>query len=178
MTTGPPAVKPNWFWRSSPFGTLCGVFKEVGGVELVVAEKFPDVAVETVGAGLDGGVENGGAGAAELGAEVRGLHFEFLNGVDRRKNDEVRAVEEVHGVGVVVDAIEQVIVLRRAKTIGGEGAASGVAARVGLRRVDAGSELREEREIAAVQRKIVHVARIDDLADRSVLRFENRGRQR
>ena len=98
-------------------GNAASVFKEVRGVELIVAEKFPCGAVETVGAGLDGGVENGSAGAAEFGAEVGGLNLEFLNGVDRRKNDEVGAVQEVDGVGVVVDAVEQVVVLGGARPL-------------------------------------------------------------
>ena len=34
-----------------------GIFEEVGGVQNVVAEKFPSGAVELVGAGLDGGVQ-------------------------------------------------------------------------------------------------------------------------
>ena len=34
--------------------------------------------------------------------------------VERRQNHEVGSVQEVDGVGVVVDAVEQVVVLRRA----------------------------------------------------------------
>ena len=149
------------------------VFKEVGGIEMVVAEEFPYVAMKFVGAGLDGGVENGGAGAAKLGAEVRGLDLEFFNSVDRRKNDEVRAVEEVNGVRVVINAVQQVIVLRSAKPIGREGAAGGVAARVSLRSVDASRKLGQEGKIPAVQGKIVDALRIDDLPHGSVLGLEH-----
>src|SRR5205085_11677792 len=90
----------------SSLGPASGVFKEVGSVEMVVAEKFPSRAVKFVGAGLDGGVEHRGSGAAEFRAEVRGLHLKFLDGVDRGKHDKVGAVKEVHGVGVIVDAVE------------------------------------------------------------------------
>ncbi len=83
-----------------------GVFEEVRSIQFIVAQEFPDGAVESVGAGLDGGVENGGTGAAELGAEIGSLHFEFFHRVHGRKNHVVGAIEEVHGVGIVVDAIE------------------------------------------------------------------------
>ena len=109
---------PNWFSRSSPFFVMSAdPFKIVGGIELIVSEKFPTGAMETIGAGLDGGVENRGAGTSKLRAEVRGLNLEFLNRVDRRKDDEIRAVKEVHGVGIVVNAIEQVVVLRWAQPL-------------------------------------------------------------
>jgi len=42
------------------------------------------------------------------------------------KNDVVRAVKEVDGVGVIVDAVEEVIVHRGAVTIGGKSATRGV----------------------------------------------------
>jgi hypothetical protein len=93
------------------------------------------------------------------------LHLEFFDGVDGRKHDEVGAVQEIHGIGVVVDAVEQVVILCRAETVGGEGAAGGVAAGVGLRGVYAGGELSEEGEIPAVQRQAIDVARVDDLAN-------------
>ncbi len=70
---------PNWFSRSSPFfDGVAYPFKIVGGIQLVVAEKLPSGAVEAVGAGFDRGIENRGAGTAKLGAEVGGLHLEFL----------------------------------------------------------------------------------------------------
>ncbi len=98
------------------------IFKPIGGIELVVAEKFPGRAVETVGAGLDGSVHDSAGGTTELGAEVRSLYLELRDRVHRRQNDKVGSVQEVDGVGIVVDAIQQVVVLRRAQTIGGKGA--------------------------------------------------------
>ena len=106
------------------------------------------------------------------------LDLEFLNRVDRRQHDKVRAVEEVDGVGVVVDAVEHVVVLRGAIAVGGERAAGCIAASVRLRSVHAGGELRKEGEVSAVQRKIVDVALIDDLADRRVLALQNGSRRR
>src|ERR1700682_1534135 len=119
--------------------------------------------MELVGAGLNGGMENGGAGAAEFSTEIRGLHLEFLNSINRRKDDEVRTIEEVHGVGIVVDTVEQVVILRRAKAVGGEGAAGGVAPGVRLRSIYSGGELGKKGEIAAGQREAIHAACVDDL---------------
>ena len=134
---GPPMEAPNWFCRSSPFLVFGVVFKPVGGVEDVVAEKFPCRAVNAVGSGLDGGIQNGARGTAKLSAEICRLHLEFLDRVQRRKDDEVRSVEEVDRVGVVVDAVQQVVVLRGAQAVGGKCARGSVAARVGLGRVHA-----------------------------------------
>src|SRR5262249_55323889 len=114
-------------------GNAAGIFEEISGVQLVIAEEFPSGAMEAVGAGLDRGVEHRGTRASEFGAEVRSLNLEFLNGVDRRKHDEIGSVQEVHGVGVVVDAVEQIVVLRRAVAVRGEGPTRGIPSRVGLR---------------------------------------------
>ena len=67
-----------------------------------------------VGAGLDRSVENGARGTAQLGTKVRSLDFKFRDRVGRRKNHKVRSVQEVHVVGIVVDAIQQIVVLRGA----------------------------------------------------------------
>src|SRR5581483_42890 len=71
-------------------------FKEICGIELVVAEELPQRAMQIVGAGLDRSVEHSGPRAAVFGAEIRGQDFEFLNGVNRRQNYEIGAVQEVN----------------------------------------------------------------------------------
>ena len=76
--------------------------------------------MDAVCAGLDRSVEDGAGGTAQLGAEVRRLDLEFRDRVRRRKNDEICSVQEVDGVGVVVDAIQQVVVLRGAQTVCGK----------------------------------------------------------
>ena len=151
------------------------VLKPIRGIEYVVAEKFPGRAMDTVGAGLDGGVENSARGTAQLGAEVRGLHLEFLDRVHRRKNDKVCSVEEVDSVGVVVDAIQQVVVLRGTQTIGGESSGGSIAARVGLRRVHARAELGQECKVASIERQVVHAPLVDHLADRRIFRLQHCG---
>ena len=78
--------------------------------------------MNAVGAGLDGRIENRAGGTTQFSAEFRSLNLELLNRVDRRQNDVVGAVQEVDGVGVVVDAVKQVVVLRRTETVCGKGA--------------------------------------------------------
>src|SRR4030095_14529313 len=92
-------------------------FEVIGGVQFVVSEKFPERTVEAVRPRLNRGVKNSRARTTELRAEVRRLDFEFLDGIHRRQNDEIRTVQEVNGVGIVVDSVEHVVVLRRAVAI-------------------------------------------------------------
>src|SRR5262249_32064187 len=113
-------------------GNALGIFEIIGSVQFFVAEEFPRSTMELIGAGLDGCVEHCAGGAAELSAEIRGLNLELLNCVHRRQDDEIRSVKKVDRVGVVVDAIKHVVVLRRAEPVGRECAAGGVAARIGL----------------------------------------------
>src|SRR5262249_11807786 len=147
----------------------------VRSIELVVPEKLPNRAMQAVGTGFDGGVQNSGAGAAKLSAEVRGLDLELLNGIHRRKDDKVRSVQEVHRVRIVVNAVKQIIVLGRTQTIGSKRAASGVAARVRLRRVHSGGKLGKKGEVPSVQGKAINVAFVDHLSHRRILRLEHRG---
>src|SRR5262249_10195909 len=80
----------------STLGDSAGIFKIVGGVELVVAEESPCGTVQLVGTRLKRGVQNRRAGTAVFRAETRGLDFELLDRVNRRQNDEVSAVQKVH----------------------------------------------------------------------------------
>ena len=121
--------------------------------------------MNAVGAGLDGRVENGACGTAQFSAEIRGLHLELLNRVHRRQDDVVGSVQEVDVVRVVVDAVQQVVVLRGTKPVGRESARSRIAAGIGLRCLHAGAQLRKEGKVAPVKRKRVHFLLVDDLAD-------------
>src|SRR6185312_2203500 len=116
-------------------GNVVEIFKPVGRVENVVAEILPGRAVEAVGTRLDGGVEHGGAGAAKLSTEAGGLHLELLDGFQRRKHNVVGSVQEIHGVGIVVNAVQHVVVLRRPIAVGREVAGGRVTASVRLRRI-------------------------------------------
>ncbi len=152
------------------------VFKPIRGIQFVVAEKLPCGAMNAVGARLDGCVHDSASGAAQFGAEVRGLNLEFLNRIDRRQDDEVGSVQEVDCVGVVVDAVQQVVVLRGTQTIRGKCAGSRIAARIRLRRLHARAELSKESEVAAVERKRVHFLLADHLADRRLFGLQQRRR--
>ena len=81
---GPPNDEAELILAVFALGNATKVNEEIGGIELVVAEEFPSAAVELVGTGLDGCVENGAGRAADFGAVVTGLYFEFLNGIDGR----------------------------------------------------------------------------------------------
>jgi hypothetical protein len=130
--------------------------------------------MQVVGSRLDGGIEDGGTGAAEFRAKAGRFDAEFFDGVDRRENDEVGTVQEVDGVGVIVDTIEQVVVLRGTQTVGSERACRGIPSGIGLRGVDTGAELRKKREITAVQREVVDGFRVGDLTDSGALRLKKR----
>src|SRR5207249_9649857 len=102
------------------FGNSYGILKEICGVELVIAKEFPERPVEMVGAGLNGGIQNGSGGPSELGAKAIGLNLEFLDGVDRRADHKMRAVEEVDQLNVIVNAVKQVVVLCGPQAIRGK----------------------------------------------------------
>ena len=55
-----------------------GVIEERVGVEFIIAEEFPDIAVELVGAAFDRGVDDGSGGGSELSGIGAGLNTEFL----------------------------------------------------------------------------------------------------
>ena len=74
------------------FGNSSGILKKIGSVELVIAKELPERSVEMVGAGLNGGIQNGSGGPSELGAKAIGLNLEFLDGVDGRADDKMRAI--------------------------------------------------------------------------------------
>src|SRR5207244_10380405 len=155
-----------------------GILKEVRGVKLVVAQELPRRTVESVGTRLDRRIQNRRAGTTEFRAETARLHFELFDGINRRKNDEVGAIEEVDGIGIVIQAVEKIVVLRRTQTVRGERAVRFVTATVFLRTVDACRDLRQKRKIAAIQRQIVYGSRVNDLADGGVLRLKDRRARR
>ena len=122
--------------------------------------------MNAVGAGLDGGIQNGARGTTELGAEIRSLDFEFLDRIQWGKNDVICPVQKVDSVRVVINAVEQVVVLRRRQTIGGKGARLRIASCIRLRRVHAGAQLCQKGKIASVERQIINRLTADCLTDR------------
>src|SRR5581483_5622269 len=65
--------------------TLVGQVREViGGIQGVIAEELPGIAMKSVASGFRDDVDVGARGDAELRVDNVGLHIEFLNGVGRR----------------------------------------------------------------------------------------------
>ena len=54
-----------------------GVFKELGGVKFVVAQEFPNIAVELIRAGLDRSIQYRASPSAYIRRVVGGLQLEF-----------------------------------------------------------------------------------------------------
>ncbi len=127
--------------------------KRVAGVEGVVAQEFETDAVEGVGPGLDGRVDDGARSLAVLGREVVGLDAELGQRVDRRLRDHVRAVLLIDDAGVVVDPVQHEAVEHRPRAIGDEGAAR--AGAVTTRRLEhARRQAGELQEVPAVERQV------------------------
>ena len=86
---GPPKVPPNMFQRTGAVGIGARVglklFAQLVGIQDVIPEKFPDIAVKTVGAGLDGGANNAAHEMAEFGWGIVGDEVEFFDGVRGRE---------------------------------------------------------------------------------------------
>src|ERR1700734_1924125 len=55
--------------------------KEIIRVQIVVAHVLPGVAMESVGAGFEGRIDDAAGGVAEFGVEVAALEREFLDGI-------------------------------------------------------------------------------------------------
>ena len=102
------------------------------------------------------------AGAAVLGAHVVGDDLELLHRVRRRLHHLVREALVARAVGVVVDAVDQEVVERRAQAVDVERA---LAAAGGERRhAHARRQQRQRRVLAAVERQRPGLLAGDDLA--------------
>jgi hypothetical protein len=84
------------------------------GIEDGVAMVLPRLAMERVGAAIDGDIDDGTGCAAELGAVVVGLSAKLVDGIRRRWNRLVGEALIRGAVGVVVQAIEKKIIELRA----------------------------------------------------------------
>ena len=152
-------------------GLLSDLVERVGGVHLLVAQEFPDVSMNLVGARLDDGIHDGAVAASELRAVRVGLNFELGDRIDGGLDDVGRTVQDVAQVGVVIDAVEQEVVLQRACAVGAE-AECGFDARSGFRGSHADAEQGELGVVASVQRKRVDGLAIDYLVRVGSLGFE------
>ncbi len=138
-----------------------GRLEEPDRVERVVAVELPERAAERVGAAAHRRVDDGAAGAAELGAEVVGLHLELLDRVGRHLHELVREALVAGAVGVVVHAVEDEAVDGAAEAVDVEGRVAGLG---DGRAAHAGAEEREVRIRASVQREVDDLLLADDLS--------------
>ena len=85
-----------------------------------VAQVFPRISVDFVGACLNAGVQHGSSRVPEFGAVVGGIDLEFRQRVRGRLHIVAGAVLKVVDVDVVVDAVQDEVVLRGALAVGRE----------------------------------------------------------
>ncbi len=98
-------------------GLLAEEVKGIDGVEFVVAQKLPEIAVELVAARLDDGVHDRAVAAAEFRAVGIGFDLELGDGIHCGLHHVSRAVEHVAKIRVVIDAVEQKVILQRASAV-------------------------------------------------------------
>ncbi len=149
--------------------------EEVAGVEVVVAEVVEGLAVDLVGAGAGGDVDDGAGGAAELGAEGGVDDLELGGGVDGGLEGDL-VLRHI----VEVDAVDLEVVGVFAIAGGGEGVRSEASAGCGEAAVvgrddGAGCEVSEVEEVAAIQRDLLNGLPVDDLADGEGLGLDGGG---
>ena len=112
----------------------------VAGVEVLVAEELEEAAVDGVGAGAGGDVDDAAVETAELGGDVVGLDGELLDVVEDGEEGDLAGLGLEGG-----DAVVEVFV--------GAGAAAVDAGKEGAgRKFDAGCEGGELDEVAGVER--------------------------
>ncbi len=70
--------------RSGDNGIGTDLVSPAVGIQLVVAEKLPDVAVKLVSSGLEGSADNAALEITEFGRGVLGDQVEFLDGIRSR----------------------------------------------------------------------------------------------
>ena len=81
--------------------------KEAAGVEIVVAEKFPQRSMKIVGPLLADNRDIGARVAAGVGGEIACLDLELLNGI-RRRDIQPRVARRVHEVSAVEGVVVHV----------------------------------------------------------------------
>ena len=80
--------------------------KGIARIELFVPQILVHASVPFIRARFYGGIDNGAVAAPEFRAIRVGLHFEFLECVERRLNHVVGFVQQVGKIGIVVDPIK------------------------------------------------------------------------
>ncbi len=149
------------------------IVEERIGVELVVAQEFPDVSVKLIRSALDRGVDHGAGRRAEFRRESARLNAKLLQRVRRRLNRLHRTLLQVGRAGIVVDAVEREVILRfevpvRAQPI------RGLIVGIGEILLNAGFEQSQIGVAATIQRQIADLFFLHDTAHISGLRLQQR----
>src|SRR5262249_15876915 len=93
------------------------------GVHIIVAEEFPAGSVELVAATLDGDVDHGSGAVAVLGRVAVTLYAELGHSVNRGQHHIDAIAAETGGVGSVVNAVEQIVVVQGTVSVDADRAA-------------------------------------------------------
>ncbi len=75
-----------------------GLREVIHGVQHIIAPVLPQVAMQSIGAALDRGIDHAARRVTELRIVVAGLDFELCQCIGRRLYHEARAVQKVHCV--------------------------------------------------------------------------------
>ena len=147
-------------------GALELIGKEIGRIEVGVAQVLEDGAVELVSAALGHDTHLGAMAAAELGGGHTGLYGELLHRIGdaeiAQRGPDLRID--------ITDAVQQEVIGLRPRA----GDVESPALLPGLRRHGARREQREIEILPRVQRHVGDGARIDHAADRALIAFEQR----
>lgn len=141
-------------------------------VESVVAHVFKNVAMIGIRAGLKGCVNHGSGRIAKFGRIRARLDAKFLHRIGRRLNDLHRKLLKIFRPGVVVDAVQEEIVLQFEISVDAEAVRGRIGGQIEL--LDTRFEEGEVRVAAAVERKIVYLLSVHDIADIRVLCLKQR----
>ena len=142
------------------------------GVEGRVAHKLPQAAMHIVCARLQAGVDDCARGVAELGRIVAALHPELRKPLGRGLGHKTGAGGEIDQMIVIVHAIEHVVVLLRALSVGVE--VAGARAVRTLRRGRARGQLGDVHPVATAEGDPVDGLRAGRLTGRTLLRLHHR----
>ena len=96
-------------------------------VQFRISHVLPEIPVNCVSTGLGGGIQHSGVAAPNLRAVVVGFHLELGDGIRRRQDAVGRAIDVVVVRGIVVGAVEHVVVLLILLAVGRETASAGAA---------------------------------------------------
>ena len=144
--------------------------EEVGLVELLVAKVVARGALKAVGAAARDDVDGGAAVAAELGREVRRLDLDLIDEAQADVVD-LAAVRAGVEVGAAVDRQVVGVAAVAVDRLAGDAQARRERQRIVVGRDRAGNQRRELEIVAAVERQILDLLRVDrarDLAARAV----------